>query len=89
MELLNLSLAYKQLAFDLSLNNTMVQNFIHRSVGSLEYLEFGCDLIEIGMYHNSPMTCPEISDWNPWFCFRFRSISYILRVHQPAKGRDG
>ena len=86
-ELLDLPLAYKQLAFDLCPVYVTVQDFIDKSRESLEYLEFGSDLV--GMYHNSPMICPEITDWNPWFCFRFQSIPHILRVHQPAKSRDG
>ena len=86
-ELLNLSLAYKQLVFDLSSEDTMVQDFIDTSKKGLEYLEFGCRLA--GMYHNSPMICPEITHWNPWFCFRLRTSPYILRVHQPGKSRDG
>ena len=74
-ELLNLSLVYKQLAFNLFLdNNTMGQDFTHfidQSKGSLEYLEFGCNVI--GVYHVSPMICP--TDRNPRFSFTSQSTN--------------
>ena len=71
-ELSELSLNYEQLAFDLYQDLITVQDFINRSEGTLKYLELGCSNV-IGMYLY--MVCPEITDWNPWFCFRFRSIN--------------
>ena len=81
--------AYKQLTFDLFLDSPMVQNFIDGSKKSLEYLELRHDVI--GMCHNGPVICPQITDWNPWFCFRFRftPIPYTLQMSRPAQSRDG
>ena len=71
-ELSKMHLRYKRLSLDISQDYNTAQRFIESSKERLTSLDLGDTMRST--CRNNPTICPKITDWNPWFCFRFGEI---------------